>query len=418
MAEPARLWNRNYTLLWQGQLVSQLGSQAFFIAMAFWIKHETGSTTIMGLVMMASQIPAVLLSPLAGVYADRHSRKAIIVGCDLINGTLTIALALIFLVWPERIDGNLAALFVVAVLTASVTTFFRPAVGAAIPDIVPRERLNAANSFSQGSLQIAGLLGQSAGGVLFRVLGAPVLFLIDGISYLLSAASEMFMKIPFEAPAEPVSTVGVWRRTWRDISEGLRYVWEQAGMRNLLLMAAALNFLTAPYLVLLPFFVEDTLGGTPDWYGYIVAAFSAGGLLGYALAGTLRVSGTVRGLLIVISLLVMTALFAAMGIAPDLPSALGIMFATGITNGFFNINLISLFQMHTPTQMRGRVFSLLGMLAQGLMPIAMGLTGVVADLMDQNIRLIYVATGTISLVIALAMSFNRPFRRYLADEPA
>jgi MFS family permease len=107
-----------------------------------------------------------------------------------------------------------------------------------------------------------------------------------------------------------------------------------------------------------------------------------------------------------------------MGLAPTPWVALLVMFFTGICNGFFNINLVTLFQLTTPTEMRGRVFSLLATVAQGLMPISMGLTGVVTDLLDQDIRLIFVATGTISLLIALAVSANREYRSYLAyQEP-
>jgi MFS family permease len=416
MSEPTRLWNRNYTLLWQGQFVSQLGSQAFFIAMAFWIKHETGSATIMGLFMMASQIPAVLLSPIAGAYADSHPRKAIMVACDLINGALTISLAMVFLIWPERIDWSIMALFMVAVLTSAVSAFFRPAVLAAIPDIVPRDRLNAANSFNQGSLQMSTLLGLSVGGVLYRVLGAPLLFLIDGISYIISAISEMFMAVPFSPPETVDSSRKAWQRMVSEIKAGFLYIWRRTGMRNLMVMAAALNFFSMPYIVLMPFFVEDTLGGTPDWFGYIFASFSAGVLLGYAAAGTLRLSGPRRSQAMVTALIVQTALLSVMGMAPGVRSVLVIIFVAGVANGFFNITLQTLFQLTTPAGMRGRVFSLLATVTQGLTPIGMGLSGAIADLLEQDIRMIYVCTGASCLLIALAVSLSRDYRAYLAYE--
>ena len=418
VSEPARLWNRNYALLWQGQFVSQLGSQAFFIGMAFWIKDQTGSATVMGLIMMASQIPAILLSPIAGAFADNHPRKRIIVTCDLINGLLTITLAAVFILAPEQAGWHIVALFFVTVLVSSVSAFFRPAVSAAIPDIVPRDRLNAANSFHQGSLQISSLAGLSAGGVLYRVLGAPVLFLVDGISYLASAVSESFMKIPHTPPRQPQSGASAWERLWRDVKAGFLYIWNRAGMRNLLIAAAGINFFSMPYLVLMPFFVEDTLGGTPDWYGYILASFSAGVLGGYLLAAAANISGRVRSALMVGALLLMTALFSLMSAAPDVLTALVIMFATGMASGFFNINLQTLFQVTTPAHMRGRVFSLLATVAQGLMPVGMAMAGVVADLLDQNIRLVFAGTGAITLLLAAAISLSREYRDYLAQDDA
>ena len=93
MTKPTNLLNKNFVLLWQGQLVSLFGVQAYNIAMMFWIKHQTGSATLMGLVMMVSQIPGVVLGPVSGVFVDRYSRWKIIVGSDLIRGFVTISLA-------------------------------------------------------------------------------------------------------------------------------------------------------------------------------------------------------------------------------------------------------------------------------------------------------------------------------------
>src|SRR5947209_12481686 len=85
-APPARLWNRNFFLLWQGQTVSQFGNQAFAVAMMFWILENTGSASLMGLLMSLSILPGVLLAPFGGTFADRHSRVRILVVCDLIAG--------------------------------------------------------------------------------------------------------------------------------------------------------------------------------------------------------------------------------------------------------------------------------------------------------------------------------------------
>jgi MFS family permease len=180
MTEPTRLLNKNFILLWQGQLVSQLGNQAYAIAMMFWIKHETGSATLMGLIMMVSQIPAVLLGPVGGAFADRHARKAIIVVCDLIDGVVVLALAGTMYLSPDNSGLIVVMLFTVGVIASAVGAFFRPAVGAAIPDIVPEKNLVAANSMNQFSMQASTMIGQGIGGVLYRLLGAPLLILIDG----------------------------------------------------------------------------------------------------------------------------------------------------------------------------------------------------------------------------------------------
>lgn len=412
-----RLWNKNFTLLWQGQLVAVLGNQASYIAMAFWIKEQTGSAMLMGLVMMASQATGVLLAPLGGAYVDNHSRKAILVLCNLLNGMVSLSVAGVFFLWPDKIDWGIAVLFTASVMNATTGTFFQPAVFAAIPDIVPPGRLNAANSLYQGSLQISSLVGLSVGGVLFRLLGVPVLYLIDGVSSTISGFLEIFMVVPFVARDKTPDDIGPWRKLGGEISEGYAYIWTQAGMRNVVIMMAILNIFSAPVIVLLPFYVGNSLGASADWFGYLGAAYSGGMIVGYMSLGTFRLGGRLRGALMIAAIISTGALMAALGAAPTTWAAAVILFLVGITNGFFNVGLQTLFQVTTTPAIRGRVFSLINAVSGALTPIAMGLTGVVADLMHQNIRLLYGGTGTLCLIAAILFAFNSPYRVYLAHEP-
>ena len=94
-----KLFNKNFFLLWQGQTVSQIGSQIFSIALMFWIKHTTGSATLMGMVMTVSMLPAVLLGPFAGTLSDTFSRKKVIVIADFISGLNVLILAAIVFIY-------------------------------------------------------------------------------------------------------------------------------------------------------------------------------------------------------------------------------------------------------------------------------------------------------------------------------
>lgn len=191
-----RLFNRDFVLLWQGQLVSQIGNQAHLIALMFWTLQATGSASLMGLLAMSAALPSVLLGPLGGAIADRHSRKGIIVIADLVRGIVVLSLAALLFTHGSQTHLIVAALFVTTIISGIMGAAFSPAVGAAIPDLVPSERVQAANSLRQLSVQTSRFVGQAIGGVLFRVLGAPLLFLVDGTSFVLSAGSETFMRIP------------------------------------------------------------------------------------------------------------------------------------------------------------------------------------------------------------------------------
>jgi len=416
MERPSRLMNKNFFLLWQGQLVSQVGSQAFHIAVMFWIKHATGSATLMGLLMMVGMLPAVFLGPIGGTFADRYSRRKIIIFSDVLNGIAVLCLAgLVFSSWFE-VGTTVVFIFAIMVFSSIVSSFFRPAISASIPDIVPEEKVAVANSMNQFSVQLSTFLGQGAGGVLFRILGAPVLFLIDGITYLFSAASETFINIPQVFP-EKVKGFGTLFHLFRvDTVEGFRYVWKQAGLRHLFVAAAILNFFGAPFIVLLPFYVEDFLQARPDWYGFLLAGFGVGSMIGYLFAGALKLSGKMRSNIIIFTLVLDSVGFGLLGVILIPIASLILMFLIGALNGFININIVTILQITTPTEMRGRVFGLLGTISAGLMPISMGLTGVVADTVNQNVPLIYIACGGISALLSIVVSLSREFRRFLAYE--
>lgn len=408
--------NRNFTLLWQGQLVSQLGSQAFAVAMMFWLKRATGSATVMGLMMMLSTLPIVLLGPVGGTVADRFSRRGIIIWSDVASGVAVLSLAALMFLRADDTALLVGWLFGIALLGGVVRAFFSPAISAAIPAIVPDRRLATANSLSQGSTRFATLIGQAIGGVLFRVLGAPVLFLIDGVTYLFSALSESFIEIPQEIPEGGVGWRETLRRVVDDLRAGLAHIRSCRGLPDLMAGAAVFNFFIMPFVVLLPFFVEDDLGVRPDWFGYLLAGLGAGGLGGYALAGSIRVSGRVRAALMIVSLAGLSTMVIGVGVARTAPVALALMVFAGICEGYFQVAAITLLQQATPDALRGRVFGVLHTLVLGLAPVSMGLTGVVSDLLDHNSRLIFVSCGIVMLATTLAAVADRRLHAFLTAE--
>jgi DHA3 family macrolide efflux protein-like MFS transporter len=413
--KPAKLWNKNFFLLWQGQFVSQLGNQAFSIAMVFWIKHQTGSASLMGLLMMLIHLPVVILGPIAGTIADSYSRRKIIIACDVLAGISVLILAILLFVAPQQTSLILVLMLIVGLILGAIRTFFNPAITAAIPDIVPREKIAAANSLNQSSVQISTIIGQGLGGYLFMLLGAPLLILIDGMTYLFSALSESFISIPQILPEKS----RIWKEKFvqfkKDTLEGLKVVWKNTGMRSMFFVAAFLNFFIMPLIVLLPFYVEDFLGVTPDWYGYLLAGFGFGALIGYGFAATLKLSGKRRSLGVISAMILLTVLLASLSVANKSILSLAIWVGIGVANGFININIITLLQTSVPGELRGRIFGLLTTITAGLTPIGLGLGGLVADLTGKNIPLIYGVCGIILILLSITISLLRPFRRFLSE---
>ncbi len=393
-----------------------MGNQAVIIAIMFWIKHATNSASLMGLILMVSDIPAILLGPFAGTFADRYSRRRIIILCDTLNGIAVLALAGMLYWQPNATKLILIAIFVVSAVSSVIGAFFRPAISAAIPDLVPNDKLAAANSMNQTSLQLSTFVGQGAGGVLYRVLGAPLLILIDGITYLFSALSESFITIPQHIPEKPKNRREIWRNMKDDLKMGFRYVWRNLGLRHLFVMAGIINFFFSPFMVLLPFYVEDQLHTTTDWFGYILAAVGLGSLVGFAIAGAIKISGRVRSRLLIAAIILLGLVFAVMGVWQSPIEAVATMFFMGILSGFINISIMTILQITTPSTIRGRVFGFLNTLSMGLAPLGMGLSGIVADWLNHKIGLIFGICGAIILLVVILVSFQPEFRKFLAFE--
>jgi len=412
----SKLFNKDFFILWQGQFVSQLGDQAFAIAMMFWIKHQTGSASLMGLLMMLSMLPAVILGPIAGTLADHYSRKKIIVFSDLFRGVPVLFLAVIIFVFPESTQFGIVTLFIVTVFVGIINSIFNPAILASIPDIVPEEKVAAANSLSQGTRQVSLFIGQALGGFLFVLLGAPVLFLIDGISFIFSGISEIFMKIPQKLPERAATMKEQLRKFKEDTVSGLKFSWNHRGLRALFFNAGFLNFFVMPVIVLLPFYVEDYLGATPDWYGYILGAFGFGSLIGFGVAGAIKIPQDKKSAFVLGALILNSAGLAIFAFLNSPAQAMTLMVFNGMLNGFFNINLITVLQLAIPSDIRGRIFGVLMTLIHGLMPISMGLAGIVFDLVGQDIVLVYSVCGFTTLMLSIIISFDKEFRKFLSYE--
>jgi MFS family permease len=277
-------FSRSLFLLWQGQLVSQLGNQAFLIATAYFIFEETGSTTLVGAVMMASTVPLAVLGPFGGTIADRHSRRAILIVTDLLRALAVGGLGVLVLWRPDVTTYQLVLFILVAAFSGTMAAMFTPAIQAIMPDLVQSDRLASANSVSQLSTQATILIGQALGGVLYISWGAAGLLLLDAFSFAYGALATWFIPADRKPPPQSASLWLAIRRYVVETQEGIAYVRRRRGMIALLVVFAGVNFLFMPVFVLLPVYVGTLLDRGPDWYGFLLAGSAAGSLCGAGLA--------------------------------------------------------------------------------------------------------------------------------------
>jgi DHA3 family macrolide efflux protein-like MFS transporter len=414
---PTRLMNRDFLLLWQGQFVSMLGSQAFSVAMIFWIKRQTDSASLLGLGMMSQWVPAILLGPFGGTLADRMSRRQILILADVVRGLAAIALAGLVILVPGRSGTILFGLLVLSAIMGVCDAFFRPAISASIPDLVPGEEVARANSLNRVALDVSTFLGQGTGGVLFRIIGPGVLFFVDGVTYLFSALAESLIRLP---PPPPILKQATWREAgadfWRELKIGLRYVGQRRGLRYLFYVSPLDSFFMITIVVLLPFFVEDFLHVKPDWYGFLVAAFGGGSFTGSILAGATNITGRRRMVAYLLCAVGFGASAILFGLVDSPWTAMAVLFVAGTMGGFNTIHALSLAQLSTPPELRGRVLGLFETLGLSTMPIAAGTAGIVADLLHRNIPLVYFGCGVALIAVAIFQALSGEVREFLAYE--
>ena len=163
-------------------------------------------------------------------------------------------------------------------------------------------------------------------------------------------------------------------------------------------------------------FVEDTLQATPDWYGYIIAGLAFGTVADSIFAGALRFLPVHKGKVVIVALVSLALGFIAFAYSTTPLVALLILSFVGVCSGLANVLITGVIQLSTPREIRGRVFGILGTLSAGLVPVSLGLAGIVADLIDRNISLMYVVSGGCVLVVIPLLAFSRPFHELLAFE--
>jgi DHA3 family macrolide efflux protein-like MFS transporter len=413
----SRLWNRSFALLWQGQLISSIGKNAFALAALLWIKQTTGSGTLSGLVTGLAMLPMVLLGPFAGVFVDRVNRGRMIAWTDVAGGLLVAAAAALFFLVPGRQELLLAAVFVVSLGTGLLDAFSQPSISAALPDLVPRDKLEAANGLNLTGLHAAMLVAQGAAGLLYRLLGAPLLVAANAVAYLWAGLSELGVKTPdVRKPAEPGARP--LQRFLAELAEGARYVWRHRGLRTMLVVFTALNFFVAPLLALMAFFVQDFLRLGPEWLGYLYACYGAGGLVGFALAGALPVRGRGREALVAAATIGQSATIPLMLLLPAAPFQVALFLAAGIMGGLVNVHVMTLMQTAAPAELRGRVQSLAITVSAGVMPLGMAASGILFDLTGGSFWLVIGAPGLAMLAVSCAALASRHYRSFLADTPA
>ncbi|MFF3275228.1 MFS transporter [Streptomyces chrestomyceticus] len=403
--------NRDYTILWTGQLMSELAIEIGAVAVPLLIMARSGTPLEMGLassVMAAAHMAAVVP---AGVLADRWDRRRLMLVCQVLR-VLAVASLAGALFWDRY---SFAHLLLVVALEGVLGSVFDPAEHAALPQVVPPEQLSTAVARNAARPYVATLVGPGVAGFLFAAypLGP---FLTNAVMFALSAVALCFLRLPRRAPrahdgADPPERGG--RAAWGDFLAGFRWVLGQAVIRTTMAWMMITNLVFGALLiVLLAMSGEEQVGAGE--LGLTMACFGAGGLLGGLFAA--RMHAAVRPPVIIIGFswtaVLATALMAVVPTGLPTGALLGLM-------AFFaplaNTTVLTYQLTVTPDELRGRMSGVAGFCSGGAGALGPSLGGLLTGAAGGGTRAVLLCAGCLALV-AVAATAGRTLRRFPAPE--
>lgn len=400
-----KLWNKNFLLLWQGQLVSCLGDALYSIALGFWVLDKTGSSTIMGILMAAVSLPRIILGPFAGVIVDRFNRKKLILLGDFIRG-----LGMLFVGYAAYNNSlEVWMVMVVGIICGICSAFFNPAISSVIPDLVSSENIVKANSAQQMATSTTNLLGSMSGGFIYSILGASVMFILNGISYIVSTVTEVFIDIPKVERKNDNLTFK------EDFKEGIRFTFGFRGLVILLSTAFILNFFYAMFSILQkPLFNIDPSLGVAR-YGVLTAFQSIGMIVASVFLTKVNIKTENRAK-VALSSLFIQSIILLIGVSTKNFTVMCICFFMGLfLNTVGNTVMMSSMMVTIPQELRGKVLSIVMTFSMGIHPIGTLIGGVLGDIFYP--RNIMIACFIICIVVTIPVVLSKSARKVLNYNP-
>lgn len=362
---------RDYRMLWFGQIVSDFGDSMTNLALLLLVNHLTGSTTALATMAIVLALPSLTFGLVSGVIIDRFDRKRIMILSDLLRGIFVIGFVLV------DSAEKIWILYVIAFIQATIATFFTPARGALIPNIVPKKGLMSANSISQTSRIIFGLLGTGAAGFLIgQFNGYWEIFIIDGVTFFVSLALIAQIRYAHQPGKDkaPISISSIFH----ELREGIKITASNRILTGTIsAFAVTMLGLGAVNILLVPLLVDD-LQVSETWFAAIefsqTSAMILAGSLMAVLASRLKPTKILSFALIGLGFAV-----ALMSLPTNVWHIMAILFLAGLMITPVQAAGSTIIQTAVPDEMRGRTGSANNALITTAQLVSMAVAGVLAD---------------------------------------
>lgn len=397
--EPRSLWlNRNYMLLWSGQLISSLGSSMSQIAFPLLVLAVTRSPAQAGITGALAMLPYLFFSLPAGALVDRWDRKQVMIICDSGRALTLASIPLVAAL------GHLTVtqLYITSLIEGTFFVFFSLSETACLPRVVPPDQLPVASAQNEGGTVAAGLIAPPLGGLLFQSVGQTIPFLADGISYAASVISLRFIMTEFQTERKATT-----RHLRVDIAEGLSWLWHNPLLRYMAVLTGGMNAAVAALYLTLIMLARNL--HTPSLsIGLMFAVVSGGGLLG-ALAAPRIQRRFSFGQVIIGLFWVVAFVWPLFAVAPNF-IVLGALAAVIYGLGpIYNAVQFAYRLALIPDELQGRVNSAYRLVAYGFPPLGVAASG----LLNQAIGpiLTVLVFSVLVALLAVMTTLNAHVRR-------
>lgn len=400
-----KLFTRDFALVVIGQIISLFGNAIIRFALPLYLLNQTGSSALYGTVMACAFLPAILLSPVGGMIADRVNKRNIMAALDF----FTAVVLLLFSLLMNHMELVLL-LTVTMMLLYGIAGAYQPSVQASVPALVSREHFMAANSVINTISSLASLLGPVLGGILYSTYGLNTVLQVCMICFLLSAVMELFIQIPFVKQ----NTAGsLWKTVKEDFDVSIRFIRkEQPAIGKGLLAVCGINlFLSAMIIVGLPYMITEVLDleavQANRLYGFAEGVLGAGGLAGGIFAGIFahRLTTQRAGNLIVACAACVfpmggALLFFSSGMINYViitVCCFGIM----VFSTVFTVQMLSFVQAVTPENLIGKVIAVSLTVSMCAQPLGNALYGILFELCRGFEYAVLLFAGIVSMILAV-----------------
>ena len=408
--------NINFILFLFGRVVSDTGTSIQMMIMPLYIIDAGGTAATVGVFSFLSLMPALLVYPFAGVIGDRRNRKIIMVVTDFVNAGAILGLALLSN-WGVM---RLSFLLIVQVVISLMNGLFEPATRGMLPQLVKKEELTRHNSIVASTRSASILLGPVIGALLYASFGVTLVFVANGVSFMISGISEMIIRythIKQEAPDGPKGMLN-------DLFEGVRFVLQNKLIRKLSFFLLVSYFVIQPiFSVILPLFFKKSLSFSDAHYGYLQTIIILGALIGSVMVGYLfgkevRMS---KPLVMGSSILLSSMFIFSILLFPKslyifgndstiyfiLLASILCMFSAG--SMFISIPVQSFIQQATPNEYMSRVFSLVNMVSRGGIPFGALMYGTILERAEMHWTMLITTVLMIFAMTMLLISLSRSY---------